>query len=179
VLQVSPQTLFHLLAMLRLLAILLIVAGGFAFMLQARKIGGRAVLAGIGVAVATALAGNAVAGGFSVSILDAITAVCGLLAVAAWAFGLRRPAYVLGIIAVGHWIIWPAIFAFASLFPLWLVLVVLLPTGVFIGIWLLQHMVELWYGEDAGAHVAGEYLIRTFDAIGRGLRYVLTLRFLR
>ena len=58
---------------------------------------------------------------------------------------------------------------------------ILLPIAVFIAIWMLQHTLELWYGDDAAAHVAGTYLVRVFDAIGRGVLWILTapMRLLR
>jgi hypothetical protein len=180
-LHVSTHTLSSVLSALQLVGVLLIMAGGLAFVLQARTIGTRLLIAGIVVAVLAAVTINQLSAGFSVSILDAITGSCGVLALCAWALKLRRPAYVLGTIAIGHWIVWPAVLWAMTLVPVWILLVVLVPFGAFIAIWLLQHSVQLWYGDDAGAHVAGTYLVRVFDAIGRAILWLLAapLRLLR
>lgn len=179
--RISAQTLLSILPVLHALAVLLITAGGLALALQVRKMAFRLLVAGAAVAVLAAMAATPLSLGFSMSMLDLITAVCGILALCAWALKLRRPAFVLGTIAFAHWAVWPAVLWAMSLVPPWILVAILLPTGVFIAIWLLQHTIELWYGDDAAAHVAGTYLVRTLDAIGRGVRWIFTspLRLLR
>ncbi len=48
---------------------------------------------------------------------------------------------------------------------------------VFGGILLLQSLVRPVYGHTAAGYVAGNYLVRAFDSIGRGIAFVLTLPF--
>ena len=117
---ISTQMLPSILPALQALAVLLIVAGGLAFALQARKTGVRLLAAGIAAAALAAVAASSLSHGFSMSVLDLITAGCGVLALCTWALKLRRPTFVLGTIAIAHWAVWPAILWSMSLVPLWI-----------------------------------------------------------
>ncbi len=102
----------------------------------------------------------------------ATTGVC------AAALGLRGFGLVLVTPAVLHWIVWPALWGTARELPLWL-LVSLIPfaiiAAILAGLRLLQRAVELAFGREAAGFVAGTYLVRIFDAIGRGfVRFLLS-----
>ncbi|GEM_PF-7035112 len=99
-------------------------------------------------------------------------------------------AFILGIHRAGIVLMFPALVRFVVLpnfapmldqvpvAPLLILIPIIL---VFGGILLLQSIVRPIYGETAGGYVAGSYLVRVFDSIGRGIVALVSLpfRFLR
>ena len=91
--------------------------------------------------------------------------------------GIHRAGIALMLPALVRFVILPnlaATFDQTSVLPFLILTPVIL---VFGGILLLQSLIRPIYGETAGGYVAGNYLVRVFDFIGRAIVAVLSLPF--
>jgi hypothetical protein len=91
--------------------------------------------------------------------------------------GAHRAGIMLGIPALVRFALWPNIAPALDQVPVAVLLLLLPVILVFGGISLLQLMVRFGYGETAGGYVAGSYLVRVFDLIGRAIFSLLSIPF--
>lgn len=110
---------------------------------------------------------------------DWIVLALSVAGVSLFILGARRWGIVLLTPAALRWLIWPLIVPyFYQVIPhdasgIALGAVLLSAILVFGGIWLLARIVSVIYGQRAGANVASEYLVRTFDGIARASAWLL------
>jgi hypothetical protein len=97
----------------------------------------------------------------------------------AFILGARRAGIALASPAFVRFLLWPSFAPAFDQIPMTpLLLLLLLPIILVFGaIAGLQSIVNLFYGHVAGGYVAGHYLVRVFDSIGRGLLALLRLPF--
>lgn len=91
--------------------------------------------------------------------------------------GAYRAGILLAMPAFVRFILWPNIASLLGQFHV-AVLLLLVPVILVLGgILLLQAIVRLCYGEAAGGYVAGNYLMRVFDSIGRASLLLISAPF--
>jgi hypothetical protein len=177
VLLISSAWLKPLAPVLLLTAVLVIVAAGVSLIFQSRRLGLRLLLGGVALAVMGALLTQALSSGARVPLSLVGDIIAGLAIVAAILAGTFRAALAGIAFLLVCWMVAPLVPAAVSIIPLWLILVAVVPAIVFGGIWLLQHVLRAIYGDDAAAHVTGEYLVRVLDGLALFLGRVLAFPF--
>lgn len=95
----------------------------------------------------------------------------------AFIFGANRAGIALAMPAVIRFILWPYFAPAIDQIPVAPFILLAPVILVFGGISLLQSIVRLGYGETAGGYVAGNYLVRVFDFIGRAIFALLSIPF--
>jgi uncharacterized membrane protein len=91
--------------------------------------------------------------------------------------GAHRAGIALASPAFLRFVLWPNFVPSLDQIPVTPLLLLLPVILVFVGISVLQSAVHLFYGQVAGGYVAGHYLVRVFDSIGRGMIALLKLPF--
>jgi hypothetical protein len=95
----------------------------------------------------------------------------------AFIFGANRVGTMLAMPAVVRFVLLPNFAPALDQVPVAPVVLLLPVILVFGGISLLQAMVRFGYGETAGGYVAGNYLLRVFDFIGRAIFAIVCFPF--
>jgi hypothetical protein len=95
----------------------------------------------------------------------------------AFIFGASRAGIMLGMPAFVRFVLWPNFSSVLDQVPIAPLLLLLPLILVFGSIALLQSIARFGYGETAGGYVAGNYLVRVFDCIGRAMFTLLSLPF--
>jgi hypothetical protein len=158
-------------------AALAIACAGMAFLLKLRRLSAGLLITAFAAAAISVAAARIASAGIAVSLMDGIAAGAMLAAVFCCALGHRRIALALAAVPLWHWMLTPLLFLALSKFPVWLEVLCIAPFAGFIAIWLLQGAIGRIYGDEVGAHVAGTYLVRLLDGIGRGIGRVLSKPF--
>lgn len=158
-------------------AALAIAFAGMAFVLKLRRLSAGLLIAALAVTAISVAAARMAAAGIPVSLTDGVAAGAMPAAVFCYAMGYRGIGVALAAVPLWHWVLTPLLFLALSKFPLWLEVLCIAPFVGFITIWLLQGAIGRIYGDEVGAHVAGTYLVRLLDGIGRGIARVLSKPF--
>jgi hypothetical protein len=108
---------------------------------------------------------------------DAIVIWLAVAGGCAFIFGANRIGIMLAMPAVIRFVLLPNFAPALDQIPV--VPLLLLPPVILVfgGISLLQSIVRFGYGETAGGYVAGNYLLRVFDFIGRAIFALLSFPF--
>jgi hypothetical protein len=108
---------------------------------------------------------------------DAIVIWLAVAGGCAFIFGAKRIGIMLAMPAVIRFVLLPNFAPALDQIPVAPLLLLLPVILVFGGISLLQSIVRFGYGETAGGYVAGNYLLRVFDFIGRAIFALLSFPF--
>jgi hypothetical protein len=157
-------------------AVIAFAMAGLAMIIQAKGLASKALLVGIALTLAASLGGRAIASVSSLSPMTLLIAGSALLGVLVLLRGGVRLALSLLWPAVSNWALWPILWPYVR--EDWpLIMLSVAPFTVFILIWLLQKVLRPIYGEHVADHVAATYMVRTLDASGRGVGWLVAAPF--
>ncbi len=161
-----------LVSLLMTAAVIAFIGGGLALIVQARALAAKALLSGVALAIVAGIGPGALASVGTVPPLTLLIGATALIGIVMLVKGRAKLALSLLWPALSNWALWPVLWPYLQAdWPL--LIIMLAPFTLFILIWLLQRALRPIYGERVADHVAGTYVVRTLDASGRGLGWLI------